>query len=280
MHITTVYSLFSGDPRRTQWRTSLRTVSSFPSSSSSAAKLHGACIPAQTAAAGGVSRLAAILDGPDLISPLLLSPRSLSSRFFSSATSPSEDEPYTALKEGLLHNYQLTDYQKIEKLHALDGLESRKPTQLLSEMTELCPQGEQQSKFFAFPFLQRLPNWLRIMLGEDDHQDVRSLAVKANKLQALYGHLQHGTLAAVDSTDSAVNAVKGSTRGRKGVYGRGPVVEAAPNPREAADTVERARVPTAPPAPPPPPGLPRCPGAGLRRSMLLSLDLWRQGHKE
>jgi hypothetical protein len=34
-----------------------------PSSSSSAAKLHGACIPAQAAAAGGVTRLAAILDG-------------------------------------------------------------------------------------------------------------------------------------------------------------------------------------------------------------------------
>jgi hypothetical protein len=72
-------------------------------------------------------------------------------------------------------------------------------------MTELCPQGEQQSKFFAFLFLHRLPNWLRIMLGEDDHQDVRSLAVKTDKLQALYEHLQHGTVAAVDSTDSLHN---------------------------------------------------------------------------
>ncbi len=84
---------------------------------------------------------------------------------FQLVTSPSEDEPYTALKEGLLHNHQLTDYQRIEKLHALDNLGSRKPTQLLSEMTELCPQGEQQSKFFAFLFLHRLPSWLRIMLG-------------------------------------------------------------------------------------------------------------------
>ncbi len=37
---------------------------------------------------------------------------------FQLVTSPSEDEPYTALKEGLLHNHQLTDYQKIEKLPA------------------------------------------------------------------------------------------------------------------------------------------------------------------
>jgi hypothetical protein len=142
---------------------------------------------------------------------------------FQLVTSPSEDEPYTALKVGLLHNHQLTDYQRIEKLHVLDGLGSRKPTQLLSEMMALCPQGEQQSKFFAFLFLHRLPNWLRIMLEEDDHQDGRSLAVKADKLQALYGHLQHGTVAAVDSPDWAVNAVKGSSRGGKGGYdcGRG-----------------------------------------------------------
>jgi hypothetical protein len=37
-------------------------------------------------------------------------------------TSPPEDEPYTALKEGLLHNHQLTDYQQIEKLFAEDFL--------------------------------------------------------------------------------------------------------------------------------------------------------------
>jgi hypothetical protein len=80
-------------------------------------------------------------------------------------------------------------------------------------MTESCPQGEQQSKFFAFLFLHHLPNWLWIMLEEDNHQDVRSLVVKANKLQALYGHLQHGTVGAMDSLDLAVNAVKGSSRG-------------------------------------------------------------------
>ena len=124
-------------------------------------------------------------------------------------TSPPEDEPYTALKEGLLHNHQLTDYQRIEKLFAVETLGSRKPTQLLSQMMELCPEGEQQSKFFVFLFLHRLPGWLRIMLGDDDHQDVHALAVKADKLQALYGHLQHGAVSAVEDGDGAVNAVKG-----------------------------------------------------------------------
>ena len=133
-------------------------------------------------------------------------------------TSPPEDEPYTALKEGLLHNHQLTDYQRIEKLFAVETLGSRKPTQLLSQMMELCPEGEQQSKFFVFLFLHRLPGWLRILLGDDDHQDVHALAVKADKLQALYGHLQHGAVSAVEDGDGAVNAVKGGgfKKGRGG----------------------------------------------------------------
>jgi hypothetical protein len=45
--------------------------------------------------------------------------------------------------------------------------------------------------------------------------------VKADRLQALYGHLQHSTVAAVDPDDSAVNAVKGSSRGGKGGFSRG-----------------------------------------------------------
>jgi hypothetical protein len=129
-------------------------------------------------------------------------------------TLPPEDEPYTALKEGLLHNHQLTDYQRIEKLFAVERLGSRKPTQMLSQMMELCPEGEQQSKFFVFLFLHNL----RIMLGDDDHQDVHALAVKADKLQALYGHLQHGAVSVVEDGDGAVNAVKGGgfKKGRGG----------------------------------------------------------------
>ncbi len=191
---------------------------------------------------------------------------------FQLVTSPSEDEPYTALKEGLLHNHQLTDYQKIEKLHALDGLGSRKPTQLLSEMTEQCPQGEQQSKFFAFLFLHSLPNLLRTMLSEDDHQDVRALAVKADRLQALYGHLQHGTVAAVDPADSAVNAVKGSSRGGKGGFssgrGRGGSKSQRGGGHSGAGQSADGAAGTAA-------AVPGCPSTGLRRSVLLSLDLWR-----
>jgi len=136
-------------------------------------------------------------------------------------TSPPEDDPYTTLKARLLDSHQLTDYQRIEQLLAMDSLGARKPSELLAHMLELCPAGEETSKFFAFHFLHRLPQELRIMLGEDDHQEVHELAKKADRLWAIHGHRQHGTVAAVATPDSssAVNAVRGAPGG--GRRGRG-----------------------------------------------------------
>jgi hypothetical protein len=62
-------------------------------------------------------------------------------------TSPPEDEPYTSIKESLQSSHQLTDYQRIEQLLAMDALGSRRPSELLAHMLELCPTREETSKF-------------------------------------------------------------------------------------------------------------------------------------
>ena len=55
------------------------------------------------------------------------------------------------------------------------------------------------------------------MLGEDDHQDVRNLVTKADKLWALHGQ-KSSLVASVDQLeeDSAVIAAVGATRGPGG----------------------------------------------------------------
>jgi hypothetical protein len=100
---------------------------------------------------------------------------------------PPERFPYTALKQSLLDSHQLTDYQKIAALHKMEPLGGRKPSELLASMLELCPQGHETSVFFTHLFLKRLPAELRITLGEDDHQNVRALAKKADSLWSLNG---------------------------------------------------------------------------------------------
>jgi hypothetical protein len=72
-------------------------------------------------------------------------------------TAPPDDDPYLTIKDRLLSSHELTDYQRIEQLLAMDGLGSRRPSELLAHMLEVCPAGEERSKFFAFHFLQRLP---------------------------------------------------------------------------------------------------------------------------
>jgi hypothetical protein len=139
-------------------------------------------------------------------------------------TAPPDDEPYLAIKGRLLSTHQLTDYQRIEQLLAMDSLGSRRPSELLAHMLELCPVGEERSKFFAFHYLHRLPQELRIMLGDDDHQDVQVLAAKADRLWALHGHRLHGGVAAVQQspTDPAVNAVRGGgANSKRGGQARG-----------------------------------------------------------
>jgi hypothetical protein len=136
---------------------------------------------------------------------------------------PPEVRPYTALKQRLLASHQLTDYQRIAQLHKLEPMGARKPSELLGAMLELCPRGQESNMFFTHLFLERLPAELRIMLGEDDHQDPRLLAEKADKLWALHG-VKHSSLAVVDllSEDPAlVNAVANRGRGGRNANNRG-----------------------------------------------------------
>ena len=114
-------------------------------------------------------------------------------------TSPPEDDPYTTLKEMLLCSHMLTDYQRIEQLLPLDGLGSKKPSELLAHMLELCPASEEMSKFFAFHFLHRLLQELCIMLGDDDscYVGIQPLpvALARNSAGLCFYHRQFGNRA-------------------------------------------------------------------------------------
>jgi hypothetical protein len=70
------------------------------------------------------------------------------------------------------------------------------------------------------------------MLGDDDHQNVHTLAVNVDKLQALYGHLQHA--AEVSTSPAALAQVQRSCVITTGRTGRRPA--AAGNPVVGRET--------------------------------------------
>jgi hypothetical protein len=131
---------------------------------------------------------------------------------------PSATTPYSQLKARLLASHELTDFQRIEKLHQMGDLGDKKPSELLASMLELCPRGHEANKFFLFLFLQRLPAKLRVLLGDDEEADPRVLAVRADRLWAMHAHRQVGSVAAVEPVEepNPVAAVQGGQRGRGG----------------------------------------------------------------
>jgi hypothetical protein len=114
---------------------------------------------------------------------------------------PDPVAPFTALKAALLASHHLTDYQKVELLLAMDSLGGRKPSELLADMIEMCPAGQESNVIFVGLFLQRLPREIRVLLSHDDHSNLRVLAAKADKMMAYGGRQAHDVVAAVEYED-------------------------------------------------------------------------------
>jgi len=97
---------------------------------------------------------------------------------------PDEDEPYTQLRDRLLNNHTLSDFQKIGRMFQLGPLgPQQQPTELLANIMELVPDSKDKCKAYAFMFLQRLPKVLRIQLGDDlDGMGLQDIAERADRL--------------------------------------------------------------------------------------------------
>jgi hypothetical protein len=66
---------------------------------------------------------------------------------------PPAVQPYTILKERLLMAHQLSPTQKAIKLMNAPDLGDRRPSQLLADLLQDCPPGEQGTAFFRGAFL-------------------------------------------------------------------------------------------------------------------------------
>jgi hypothetical protein len=138
-------------------------------------------------------------------------------------TAQEDDDPYQHLKDRLLETHSLSNFEKLDALFRVAPLGGRKPSQLLSEMLQVCPTGEEDGIFFHYLFLQRLPSHLRAMLGDVEEGDPRALAAKADKLLSM-NPTPSGFVAAVAEPDPDPNTVavvsSNSSRGRGGRPGQ------------------------------------------------------------
>jgi hypothetical protein len=93
-------------------------------------------------------------------------------------------DPYTQLRNRLVTAHELSPYQRVHMIATLPPIGDQKPSELLAEMVRLCPRGEEQSIFFIYMFLNRLPRDIRSHLSGMDMADRTALAARADELWA------------------------------------------------------------------------------------------------
>jgi hypothetical protein len=117
---------------------------------------------------------------------------------------PHPTTPYDILKDRLLNNHSLTDFQKIERQFKMGELgPQQKPSELLAHLVELAPADELESKYLIFLFIQRLPKILRMQLGDDLDLDLRDISETADRLWSIHAHDMASSVAAVAAAEPA-----------------------------------------------------------------------------
>jgi hypothetical protein len=110
-------------------------------------------------------------------------------------------ESYAQLRASLMASHSMFNYQKMERMMRLLPFGDRKPSMKLAEMLEFCPAGELSAAVFAFLFLQRLPQEIRVLLSEDDPANMRAIAEKDDRLIAMHVPQSHDSCAVVAAAE-------------------------------------------------------------------------------
>ncbi len=74
---------------------------------------------------------------------------------------PPPEDAYIQLKARLLTAHTLTEFQRMEKLLAAQALGGQKPSDMLHDLVQFCPDGEAQTKRSGSSWLRTgTPSWL------------------------------------------------------------------------------------------------------------------------
>jgi hypothetical protein len=115
--------------------------------------------------------------------------------------------PFKVLKLRLLEAHVLSDQEKMDALFQLGPLGDHKHSQLLASMLSVCPSGMEVQQVFQYLFLQRLPQMLRILLGEQECSNIRALAALADRLWVSHKPQPHVVMAVQEPVGSGKQQV-------------------------------------------------------------------------
>jgi hypothetical protein len=120
-----------------------------------------------------------------------------------SSQHPPPADAYVQLKERLMQLYDQGERDRFIKFLSMPPMGGLRPTELLAEMRQLYPLGEDNTRAFRYHFFLKLPTEIRRQLGEDDSSSVTALAARADKLWSRETQAA-ATVAAVDEEEVMV----------------------------------------------------------------------------
>ena len=125
---------------------------------------------------------------------------------------PPEDDAYGALKTRLTGAYAISDDEKAERLLDMNGIGDKTPSQCLSGMLMLVPDGQEPGFLFRKIFLRQLPVEIQTHLAQTTKTgtkaaDLRELALEADKYFASTGSRISSVSDMSVAEDPNVNAV-------------------------------------------------------------------------
>jgi hypothetical protein len=97
---------------------------------------------------------------------------------------PPTEDAYTQLRTRLLAAHTFTEFQRMEKVLAAQALGCQKPSDMLHDLVQFCPDSQAQTRIFRYLFLQQLPTEISIILAEDRDSTLAALAALADQLWA------------------------------------------------------------------------------------------------
>jgi hypothetical protein len=103
--------------------------------------------------------------------------------------------PFKVQELRLLEAHMLSNQEKMDALFQLGPVGDRKPSQLLASMLLVCASGMEVQPVFQYPFLQRIPQTLRTLLGEQECGDICALAALVDRLWASHKPQPHEVMA-------------------------------------------------------------------------------------
>ena len=139
---------------------------------------------------------------------------------------------YEMLKERLLLLYDKGEKDHCRRLLSMLPLGSRRPSELLAELLQLCPRDNVEGKImFLFGILPTMQS----LLGEDNTSSTTDLAARADALMDAKAAKDHSVAAAVEESAVAAAGVAPPYSYRK----RKPDWKKIPQPRRTTVTAAR-----------------------------------------